>query len=383
MTRHLHLPLILLAGLLVAGLPTGRPAHATAQETAPSEIVWYGYLRLDMAHDTAVANPGNYALYVKPHARNDATSTLNITARQTRLGAHITRGTMKGRLEVDFYGASPENKNTVQLRYAVASIPLGSFTLEAGQTSDIISPLVPSTVNYSVAWGAGNVGYRRPQVKLIHTTPRTWVGLSLARNITGDLDGDTILDGDASAVPAVQARCALTPVDGDRKLSVGVSGHYGRCNCPAKDIDYSNWSVNTDVTIIPAAGWKILAEAYRGSNMGAYAGAIYNSDTVNGVHSQGAWANLQTRIGDSPFKLSLGAGIDDVDDEDLTKAELNRPDVRVRNQVAFVTGFYQLSPEVSLGLELSRWATEYANVTPGNDPEPVSLRLQWSMQANF
>mgnify|MGYP002637521617 FL=1 len=117
--------------------------------------------------------------------------------------------------------------------------------------------------------------------------------------------------------------------------------------------------------------------------MGSYAGAIYNSDTMNGVHSQGAWANLQTRIGDSPWSLSLGAGMDDVDDKDLTRAELDRPDVRVRNQVAFATAFYKLTPEMTLGVELSRWATRYANVTPGNDPKPDNLRLQWSMQANF
>ena len=155
MTRLLFVSIVLLMTL--------RPALAAAGDPTPTQVTWYGYMRLDMAHDTAVSAPGNYALFVKPHARGEAVSTLNITGRQSRLGARIARGSMTSRLEVDFYGASPENKNTVQLRYAVARLPIGDFTLEAGQTSDIISPLVPRTLNYSVAWGAGNVGYRRPQ----------------------------------------------------------------------------------------------------------------------------------------------------------------------------------------------------------------------------
>ncbi len=376
MTRLLFVSIVLLMTL--------RPVLAAAGDPTPTQVTWYGYMRLDMAHDTAVSAPGNYALFVKPHARGEAVSTLNITGRQSRLGARIARGSMTSRLEVDFYGASPENKNTVQLRYAVARLPIGDFTLEAGQTSDIISPLVPRTLNYSVAWGAGNVGYRRPQVKLFRQTPRTWLGLSLARNITGDLDGDTIVDGAAAALPAIQARCAVSLVHVmGRQITLGLSGHYGRCNCPARDIDYSNWSVNADATFVVTPGWKILAEAYRGANMGAYAGAIYNDDTVNGVHSTGGWANLQARIGDSGWSVSTGGGVDDVDDSDLTKAELNRTDVRVRNQVWFAAAFYQLSPEVTLGGELSRWSTLYANTTPGNDPEPTSLRIQWSMQADF
>lgn len=371
---------IILLGLLGATIV---PALADAEAPTPSVVTWYGYLRFDMAHDTAVSAPGNYALYVKPHIRDKATSTLNITGRQTRLGAHIERGSMRGRLEVDFYGVSPENKNTVQLRYAVASLPVGAFTLEAGQTSDVISPLAPRTVNYSVAWGAGNVGYRRPQVKLIRQTEHLWLGLALARNITGDLDGDTIIDGEASAVPAVQGRVALSPVQGERQFTVGVSSHYGKCNCPAKDIDYSNWSVNADLMLVPAAGWKVLAEGYQGSNMGAYGGAIYNDDTVNGVHSRGGWLNVQVAPGASTWSLSLGAGLDDVDASDLTKTELSRADVRVRNGVLFVGLFYQLSPEVTMGGELSRWSTRYANVTAGNETEPASLRLQWSVQADF
>jgi hypothetical protein len=355
------------------------PGSVAAQETSATQIDWYGYLRLDMAHDSAVAAPGNFALYVKPHARGAATSTLTVTGRQSRLGAKIARGSMKGRLEFDFYGASPENKNSLQLRYAVLRLPLGDFELEAGQTSDLISPLVPRTVNYSVAWGAGNVGYRRPQVKLLRRTARTVVGLSLGRNISGDLDGDSVVDGEASSLPAVQGRAAVTLVAADSVVTLGVSGHYGRCNCPSKDVHYANHSVNVDATLVLSPVVTLLGEAYRGVNVGAYGGSIYNDDTVDGLHSRGGWINLQVTPGGSRWSGSLGAGIDDVDESDIAAATT----ARVRNGLLFGALFVHLSPEVTLGFEASHWRTRYTHVATGTARHPANLRLQWSLQGDF
>ena len=35
----------------------------------------------------------------------------------------------------------------------------------AGQNWDLMSPLLPSTVNYSVGWAGGNIGFRRMQLR--------------------------------------------------------------------------------------------------------------------------------------------------------------------------------------------------------------------------
>ena len=74
--RHAVVAVLLAAALV---LPAG------AVDEAETQINWYGYLKLDMAHDTAVTTAGNYALYVRPHARDDAVSTLSVTGRQARL----------------------------------------------------------------------------------------------------------------------------------------------------------------------------------------------------------------------------------------------------------------------------------------------------------
>jgi hypothetical protein len=79
------------------------PWSAGARSAGPplgdeTRLEWYGYFRLDMAHDSAVTSHGNYTLYVKPHEAGFPTSTLNITARQTRIGVRVIRDKMRGRL---------------------------------------------------------------------------------------------------------------------------------------------------------------------------------------------------------------------------------------------------------------------------------------------
>ena len=77
--------------------------------------------------------------------------------------------------------------------------------------------------------------------------------------------------------------------------------------------------------------------------------------------------------------FSLGGGIDDVDGADLAGVA----DARVRNAVAFGAALYEISPGVKFGLELSRWATDYTNVSAGADASPSDIRLQWSIQGSF
>ena len=283
---------------------------------------------------------------------------------------------MAGRLEVDFYGESPENKNAILLRHAFVAIPLRSLLLQAGQTSDLISPLVPRTVNYSAALGAGNIGYRRPQVKLSMQRGLFFLGISLARSISGDLDGDTIVDGEASGVPAVQGRLATDA--GVDRVQVGVSAHYGKCGCPTKDVDYSNWSASADARLELSPGVVLLGEAYTGANLGSYGGTIYNNDGLDGVHSRGGWANLQYQFSETT-DLSVGWGVDDVDASDLR----GLADVRIGNSLYFAAAFYEFLPDVLLGLELSRWATKYGNPGQGMEPQPTDFRLQWAIQGNF
>jgi hypothetical protein len=362
--------------ILIAALLSGAMA-GSAQAEEETTVDWYGYFKLDMAHDSAVSSNGNYILYVAPHGKGNAVSTLNLTARQSRFGAKVKRGPMRGVLEFDFYGSSPENKNALMLRKAYVTAPLGALFLEAGQTTDLISPLVPSTLNYSAMWGVGNVGYRRPQIKVYQNKGPFYWAVALSRNLSGDLDGDGLDDGEASGLPAVQARVACN-LDLGVDLSVGTSVHYGRCDCPNEDNSYDNWSLNGDLKVGINKELSLLAEVYTGVNMNQYGGAIYNTGLIDGLQSSGGWANALYRPVES-WQFSAGGGLDQVRKADLGTVAL----ARQRNAVLFANGQYQIYSGLWAGFEVSHWTTHYLNAGLGDASDPSDLRLQWSLRGDF
>ena len=346
-----------------------------------STFNWYGYFKLDMALDNSPSSHGNFVMFVKPRVKDANTRTMSITARQTRVGLDIERGTSSGKLEFDFYGGGQENKNLLMLRKAYVEVPLGPINLLAGQASDIISPLVPSTVNYTVGWGAGNIGYRRPQIRLGVKNARSSASISVGRNISGDLNGDSVVDGEASCVPVLQTRISHA-LGGATRLTIGASGHFGLMNAPdAIQDEYHTWSINGDVNLKLSSRVRMLGEIYSGANTGAYFGAILNGDCATDLRSAGGWANIQIKASDR-ISYSLGGGIDDLRNENSTTL-IDIADTRNRNVFYFGNMWYQLSSDVRMGLEVSTWTTTYTNVSPGFDLDPTDVRLQWSIQSSF
>lgn len=339
----------------------------------------YGYFKADLGYDSARSSHGNFAMYVRPQPDGGRTATTSLTARQTRIGVRIDRDDVSGIVEFDFYGGGAENKNLPVLRKAYVDIPIGGVQLRAGQASDLVSPLVPSTLNYTVLWGVGNVGYRRPIVQLSDGTENINWGVAIARNMGGDLNGDDVIDGDASCVPVAQSRIGLPLASG---TEIGVSGHYGLLKSDgATEDQYNTWSVNFDVRIQIAPRIRLLGEGYTGVNAGAYFGAVLNGDCVSDLESRGGWVNAQIAA-TNRVDFSIGYGIDDLANERTTTLA-DQPDTRSRNQVVFVNATTEIVTGVTTGLEVSRWATRYINVSETADPEPVNYRLQWSLQTGF
>ena len=142
------------------------------------DIQFYGYIKADAAYDSSRVTTGNYIVYVDNEASNNNDNEFNLTANETRLGFNFTgpkNDTMvtSGKVEFDFFGNyAEENKAKIQMRHAYMQFawPKSGWSLLAGQTWDVISPLNPSTLNYTVLWDAGNIGYRRPQIRLTKET---------------------------------------------------------------------------------------------------------------------------------------------------------------------------------------------------------------------
>ena len=168
----------------------------------------YGYVKLDIAYDQARSNNGNYVFWVKsPVSSDKKDSEFNMTPRQTRLGLDLNYEGLKGRnvsarFEMDFYGGGTENKTMLMMRHSFLKVDFGKYYLLAGQTSDVFSPLVPNTVNYTVLWNCGNIGYRSPQIQFGNkVTEGLEIVGAVSRNLPGDVDNDGNDDGEYSSIP--------------------------------------------------------------------------------------------------------------------------------------------------------------------------------------
>ena len=312
----------------------------------------YGFFKFDMSYDSDLMSAGNFARWASPNT-SDAIPTTSITAKQSRFGMNINKGAISGKVEIDFYGVgSAENKGGVLFRKAYAEAKFDNFSLRAGQDSDVISPLVPSTINYPVAWWAGNIGYRRPMLKLLgNQNSLSWT-LALARNIGRDLNSDNINDGSAGILPEFQGRLALKVFD---KHSVGLSGHYAQLDTLGDDGKYQSWSANLDLNLKLTPKITLSGEAFVGSNMARMLGGIANASTFDGVDAQGGWINL--KMSPKPgYKLSTGASMDDPCDCDLNDG------ARSKNTMAFINIYKDVLDGFLIGIEASYWSTEYKNM---------------------
>ena len=363
------------------------PAIAPGKKpvTSALDIELYGYVKLDAAYDDSRTSVGNYARWVESEVirRND--DQFSMTANQTRLGLRLKAPDLNnvkttGQVEIDFYGAgSAENKPEPMLRHAFVTAlwPEYHFSLLAGQTSDIISPLFLPTLNYTVGWWQGNIGYRRPQVRLtedwaVTKTSNLKLELGATRTITdrkffftSSTDPST---GDDAGFPTLQGRASLTfPAGAGKPGSLGVSGHWGREEQhEAKsggDRAVDTWSLNLDAKL-PVTKWLLLqGEAFVGQNLDAYLGGIgqgYNTNNLHAVRTQGGWI-AATVEPSAKWQLNLGAGCDAPLDRDLTDG------MRSFNAVVFGNAQYFITPHLSLGLEVAYLHTDYKGQADGDN----------------
>lgn len=343
------------------------------------DIDIYGYIKLDASYDSARTSTGNYIKWVDSEntSRND--NEFNMTANQTRLGMRI-KGPQdddlltSGFVEIDFYGNGlGENKSGILLRHAYMKLdwPEDKFSIIAGQTSDVISPLVPPTLNYSVGWWAGNIGYRRPQIRFtkgIALNDKTELKLegAVARTIgrTSMLAEPDSESGEDAGFPSLQARASITtPLLNKLPTTLGVSGHWGKeeYDIATDGINkkFDSWSLNMDLHQPINDGLAIEAEGFVGENLDQYLGGIGQGvNTVTSknrfyreIGSQGGWiaASITPK---GKWKYNLGTSIEDVERGDLNAGD------RQQNRSVFGNATYSINKNTSIGFELSQWHTE-------------------------
>jgi len=360
----------------------GVAAHGS-EPTEPEDdaVRWelYGYLKTDASFDSSLINPGNFARWVESDDLARDHTHFNLTVRETRLGLRLEapRGEgprFDGHVEVDFYGGGPENRNILQLRHAHMDVTWDSgWHVLLGQYSDVISPLTPRTVNYPVAWWAGNIGYRRPQMRL---TKRTDVGetrslvvaVAATRTIGDDFAAEPGDSGVDSGHPTVQSRLGYSWQAG--RGGLGISGHWGREDLSVDfddpHLQFDSWSLGVDA-LIPMGRLTVKLEAWHGENLDDYLGGIasgVNLGSLHGVRASGGWLSLE--YARDRLAGSVGAGVDDPEDDDLEEG------ARSRNRVVWGNAFYDVTPHFTTAVEVSYWHTRYRGRPAG---EAVRLQL--------
>lgn len=363
-----------------ASVRSARPKGFNVWSTVNVQL--YGKIKFDAAYDSARTNTGNFARWVSPGEKQRGDGQFNATANETRLGLRVTGPTTddlktSGLVEIDFFGVGSETSPEPRMRHAYLKLewPKQRLSVLAGQTWDVISPLNPSTLNYTVQWWGGNIGMRRPQVRVtkgvslgddVDLTLQAALLRTMGHN-SGFDPGDT---GEDAGFPSGQVRAAVTfPLFGGKKTTIGVSGHYGQeeydRDASGANIDVYSWSGNIDACI-PINAWLTLkAEAFTGQNLDAYAGGIGQGINVVGndvseLTSSGGWCAFSIGPWDK-WSFNVGAN------GEIITGGITVDGTRESNSAIFGNVIYKINDNASVGLELSDWHTEYKGDSDGND----------------
>ena len=393
-------PVICAALVLTLGAGRGAAADESEKKSAWSsvDLQFYGIIKVDAAYDTSHANPGNFVRWVDLEPGNENDEQFNLTANQTRLGLWLTSPDdpdksllTKGRVEIDFYGGGAENKPNPMLRLAYVDLHWrkSGWRFIAGQTFDVISPLFPVTVNYSVQWWAGNIGYRRPQLQLGKSLALTdSAKMQLTGAITRNIGAtDSIFagvdSGTDAGLPGFQGRLGWEL--GRREagpVALGISGHWAEeefeLDEDGNTARFDSWSANLDLKVPLSKKATLKAEAYIGANLSQYLGGIgqgVNLDRNQEIGDTGGWISLDL----GPYSYlthHIGVTATDVSDDDIS------PGNRTFNSSIFWNGIYSLTQHIQLALELSYWNTDYKESEASTD-SANNFRTQFAVMYRF
>jgi len=361
----------------------------------------YGSLWGNMVYSTQRTYPGSYTLWVLSDS-TDPEGEFVVDARNTRLGLDVTGPRLPifncaqtgGKVEIDFQNSplvsstgvpSTENKATLLLRHAYAEVKNEEYRLLFGQTWDVISPLIPNTLLYTVGWDAGNMGYRRAQLRgerylAFSDTFLTTAQLSLNQQVFED--ATTTIIGEPSSWPIIEGRVAWTLGErgkGALPITFGMSGHIGE-----EQFDHTNlgnnfyrrtWSGNLDLRVPISERLGFQAECFTGENLGAFLGGIgqgIDSTNLNTIRSHGGWVEVWY-FWTPRFHSHVGYFIDDPNDHDLHKVG-----EKSYNQFYFGNLVFDVTKQLLIGLEVSSWKTLYVGQLPGD-----SVRTEFVVKYGF
>lgn len=375
-----------------------------------SNSKFYGFIRLDAIYDDSRPNSPFLIQWVRSEdsqapaaiGAKKNSSDFVMHPRLTRLGFDYDagkvqtpgNGALTGKVEIDFYNiglaGQTESREAIRMRHAYLKLVWGDFSLLAGQTADVISPIWPAINSDMVMWNAGNLGDRRPQLRpeyslVVFDSSR--VVLQGEVGLTGaddgqDLDaagttGNPYQDGWTSGKPTLQARVAFkTPVwsarggsasGGEKQnLEIGFSVHRAWEKPDTKfnnrnEFDSTAIGLDFQLPVWQEKVW-LKGEYFEGQNLDDVRGGIAQGiNTTKGreIRSSGGWAEVGVAVCKA-YTLSVGYAGDNPRDQDLNNGG------RASNRIWYVGNKFTFGP-VETGLEISHWTTDYVLYGIGSD----------------
>ncbi|MFA5874824.1 MAG: hypothetical protein WC832_12775, partial [Anaerolineales bacterium] len=357
-------------------------------------IVPYGILWGNTVYSTERTSPGSYTLYAVS-ASTAPEHECVVDVRNTRLGFDIAGPPVPvlncissgGKVEIDFQNSvlSTENKPTILLRHAYFDVKNEEFRFLVGQTWDVISPLMPGMIMYSVGWDGGNIGYRRAQVRgerFLAFSDTSLVTAQISINQQVFPDATTNIKGEIPNWPVIEGRVAWTVGErgqGARPITIGLSGHIGE-----NEFDHAvfglddrrrTWSGNLDFRMPITDRLGFQAECFTGEDLSAFLGGIgqgINPLTLSPIRSSGGWCEFWYDW--TPTLHShVGYSVDDPVNADVAFAG-----AKTYNQFFFGNVTYDMTKKLLVGMEVSSWKTIYYDLLPGD-----SVRCEFVAKYGF
>ena len=379
-------------------------------------VVPYGAFWADMIYNTERTNPGPYTLYVLS-AEEQGENEFIIDARRSRMGLDVLGPTIPlfcyassgGRLEIDFFGEGTINPNRagVLLRHAYWEVKNEDYRLLVGQTWDVVSPLYPGTLSYSVGWNGGNIGYRRAQFRAeryfrFSDAFMMEVQGSLNANVIPDFPASSDVIREPSGWPVVQGRLGwvLGRRDSGRDpLTLGLSAHISETgfdflspgppplNLPVVDDQrFRSWSLGVDFRVPVTDRCGVQGEFFTGANLSAFLGGVGQGVSRClrlPIRSTGGWLDVWVDWTDR-LHSHAGWGLDDPNDNDKLVG-------RVYNHFVFANVSFDVTKQFVTGLEVTSWKTLYQDTRAGQVPADCigptrpgeAVTFEWMVKYGF
>jgi hypothetical protein len=355
----------------------------------------YGFVRIDVIRDDSEPQDPMLIGWVRsedpdapsPVGAEKDSADLTFDARLTRLGLDLHGGRsgalgadVTGKIEVDFLSGSSNSRGQVRMRHAYVKLTWDEWSVLAGQTFDVAAPLYAAVNNALAMWGAGNLGDRRPQVRVEYAPKYDDVTLFFQgmAGVTGadaqeDLDADGILDGESSGRPTLQGRVAVRKPMLGRRFELGLWGHLATedPNSDVPDVfgedDFKSRLVGFDLTLPLVDDWLWLkTEWWDGTNLDDVRGGIFQGvNPVSGeeIESRGGWIELCLHTTDW-MTLHFGYAKDDPADSDLRGGGVIGG--RAKNATWYIATRLTFD-DVKIGLEYLDWTTKYVGYDKGRN----------------